>query len=112
MYDASGKELQSNRDTYRLDPFIDFLVPKNGIYTVKIYDYLYRGGPEYSYRLSIGIQPHIEYIFPPAGLPGTRQQYVVYGQNLPGSVPSSITVSYTHLRAHETRHDLVCRLLL
>src|SRR5659263_30452 len=25
---------------------------------------------------------------------------------------SSIPVSYTHLRAHETRHDLVCRLLL
>src|SRR5450756_1820263 len=25
---------------------------------------------------------------------------------------SSTTVSYTHLRAHETRHDLVCRLLL
>src|SRR5450759_4747791 len=25
---------------------------------------------------------------------------------------SQITVSYTHLRAHETRHDLVCRLLL
>ena len=23
-----------------------------------------------------------------------------------------LTVSYTHLRAHETRHDLVCRLLL
>src|SRR5450756_2970587 len=25
---------------------------------------------------------------------------------------SPMTVSYTHLRAHETRHDLVCRLLL
>src|SRR5450756_1990086 len=25
---------------------------------------------------------------------------------------SVIAVSYTHLRAHETRHDLVCRLLL
>src|SRR5450759_5029217 len=25
---------------------------------------------------------------------------------------SMTTVSYTHLRAHETRHDLVCRLLL
>src|SRR5450759_903530 len=24
----------------------------------------------------------------------------------------SVAVSYTHLRAHETRHDLVCRLLL
>src|SRR5450756_1136609 len=32
-----------------------------------------------------------------------------------GRVPSylgSSSVSYTHLRAHETRHDLVCRLLL
>src|SRR5450756_3181224 len=27
-------------------------------------------------------------------------------------VKISMTVSYTHLRAHETRHDLVCRLLL
>src|SRR5665648_1142233 len=25
---------------------------------------------------------------------------------------SGTAVSYTHLRAHETRHDLVCRLLL
>src|SRR5665648_1162744 len=28
---------------------------------------------------------------------------------VPGTI---IPVSYTHLRAHETRHDLVCRLLL
>src|SRR5450756_1707510 len=27
-------------------------------------------------------------------------------------VNATISVSYTHLRAHETRHDLVCRLLL
>ena len=26
--------------------------------------------------------------------------------------PCTYAVSYTHLRAHETRHDLVCRLLL
>src|SRR5665648_1200794 len=25
---------------------------------------------------------------------------------------ANVAVSYTHLRAHETRHDLVCRLLL
>src|SRR5450756_2699239 len=33
----------------------------------------------------------------------------------PGELPPPLTVatvSYTHLRAHETRHDLVCRLLL
>src|SRR5450756_2433072 len=28
------------------------------------------------------------------------------------TIHGSYTVSYTHLRAHETRHDLVCRLLL
>src|SRR5665648_168888 len=27
-----------------------------------------------------------------------------------GCIIGQITVSYTHLRAHETRHDLVCRL--
>src|SRR5450756_2741578 len=29
-----------------------------------------------------------------------------------GLLSTSRAVSYTHLRAHETRHDLVCRLLL
>src|SRR5450756_3060415 len=34
-------------------------------------------------------------------------------ERIPSSSPDSVkTVSYTHLRAHETRHDLVCRLLL
>src|SRR5450759_833466 len=37
----------------------------------------------------------------------------VTSPNIPfTSVRSTIPVSYTHLRAHETRHDLVCRLLL
>src|SRR5450759_81332 len=31
---------------------------------------------------------------------------------LPSAVNILYSVSYTHLRAHETRHDLVCRLLL
>ena len=35
------------------------------------------------------------------------------GQTLFGPLSVSLEpVSYTHLRAHETRHDLVCRLLL
>src|SRR5450756_3048343 len=38
------------------------------------------------------------------------------GQGLASLIPEGAAlvsaVSYTHLRAHETRHDLVCRLLL
>ncbi|MSO21762.1 MAG: hypothetical protein EXQ58_00610 [Acidobacteria bacterium] len=90
LYDASGRELQSNRDTYRLDPFVDFIVPEDGQYVFKIYDYLYRGGPEYGYRVSVGTQPHIEYVFPSAGLPGSSGPYVIYGQNLPSGRPSSV----------------------
>src|SRR5450756_1143751 len=40
----------------------------------------------------------------------------LYLKSLPGPAEAlkalQETVSYTHLRAHETRHDLVCRLLL
>ena len=38
-------------------------------------------------------------------LTGVSHIYLVIGGSLG-------PVSYTHLRAHETRHDLVCRLLL
>src|SRR5450759_5595381 len=45
---------------------------------------------------------------------GTRpRQCFTNGREPTTSVLSPFwTVSYTHLRAHETRHDLVCRLLL
>ena len=36
-----------------------------------------------------------------------------YGDEGSAAITDSMSpVSYTHLRAHETRHDLVCRLLL
>src|SRR5450756_2922700 len=35
------------------------------------------------------------------------------GKNIQHQMPGLLRpVSYTHLRAHETRHDIVCRLLL
>src|SRR5450756_2797264 len=42
----------------------------------------------------------------------TRPQLQNARLNLPGITDPVWAVSYTHLRAHETRHDLVCRLLL
>ncbi len=45
------------------------------------------------------------------------KQFVNLTENLLRSgiikmLPAKRAVSYTHLRAHESRHDLVCRLLL
>src|SRR5450759_606482 len=40
------------------------------------------------------------------------ESFRVTGDLTVKDVTKPIAVSYTHLRAHETRHDLVCRLLL
>ena len=39
----------------------------------------------------------------------SNYSFLSYPRNPPST---KVSVSYTHLRAHETRHDLVCRLLL
>ena len=50
------------------------------------------------------------------GLPGGGQAFwytnVEYLRKIAGPVYGLASVSYTHLRAHETEADLVCRLLL
>src|SRR5450756_3035450 len=44
---------------------------------------------------------------------GTRKEISAHSPESGGRTACSrVPVSYTHLRAHETRHDLVCRLLL
>ena len=53
-------------------------------------------------------------------IPNTKAYWVVdpldgttnFAAGIPYWSISVATVSYTHLRAHETRHDIVCRLLL
>src|SRR5665648_1074316 len=51
--------------------------------------------------------------FKDAKLTGSAQvEVTVNGRSEITNVPAIVAVSYTHLRAHETRHDLVCRLLL
>jgi hypothetical protein len=88
LYDATGKELDRNRDTNRRDPLLDFTPPADGVYFVEVHDFLYAGGNEYYYRLSVGAGPYLDFIFPPAGLPGSSGQYTVYGRNLPGGQPT------------------------
>ena len=83
LYDAAGKELERNRS----GGLIDFTPPAEGQYHLKVYDYLFRGGAEYFYRLAISTGSHIDFIFPPSGLAGTKSKYVLYGRNLPGGTP-------------------------
>src|SRR5450756_3130632 len=52
---------------------------------------------------------------PPGGLNALQhvlEEVSVVATRLEDAHRATHAVSYTHLRAHETRHDIVCRLLL
>lgn len=89
LHAPSGKLLVVRRDKLR-GPLIDFSAPADGEYLVKLYDSLYGGSADHFYRLAIHSGPHIDYIYPPSGLPATTNEYTVFGRNLPGGQPSEV----------------------
>ncbi|MEX0586477.1 MAG: PPC domain-containing protein, partial [Pirellulales bacterium] len=88
VLDAVGNELARGRDHERRDPVVEFIAPADGEYWIKLYDFTYRGGAEYVYRLSIDAGPQIDYVFPPAGVAGAKGKFTIYGRNLPGGTPA------------------------
>jgi hypothetical protein len=89
LLDSGSREV----DRSRHGGLLDFTAPTDGNYTLQVHDLLYRGGPEYFYRLSAGIGPHLDAVFPPAGQPGTKAKYTLYGRNLPGGTKSDFRAS-------------------
>jgi len=83
LYDSSGRELERNRR----GGLLDFTPVADGQYVLKVHDFLFRGGAEYFYRLCVSTGPRIDFIFPPAGLAGTKSKYILYGRNLLGGAP-------------------------
>lgn len=82
--DSAGRELLSDRDTLGRDPVLNFVAPADGVYFLRVYDFTFGGGDEFYYRLQVSNAPHIDFIVPPAGKPGTKSRYKIYGRNLPG----------------------------
>jgi len=84
LYDAKGKELAYD-DDYRFhpDPVLFFKVPEDGQYTIEIKDAIYRGRPDFVYRISLGELPFITSVFPMGGRAGTATTVKLSGWNLP-----------------------------
>jgi len=93
VFDAAGHELAYGGDYYGKDPLVDFTVPADGDYTVKIWDFVYGGGATNVYRLEIGSLPHLDAVLPAAVQPGHSSPVTLFGRNLPGGKPvAGITV--------------------
>ncbi|NQU21998.1 MAG: peptidase, partial [Candidatus Nealsonbacteria bacterium] len=84
LYDARGKEL-AFEDDYRFhpDPVVLFEVPKDGQYVIEIKDAIYRGRPDFVYRITIGEIPFVTSIFPLGGPAGGQTTVELTGWNLP-----------------------------
>ena len=84
LYSSTGGELERSRT----GDVMDYTAEADGHLVVKVHDFIYRGGPEFFYRLTISEGPFIDSIFPAAGVPGTKAKFTLLGRNLPGSTPA------------------------
>ena len=83
LFDAQGKELIRSNGFYSLDPLIDYALPDDGTYYLRIRDLLYRGNPDSVYRITIGVVPYNTYIYPTGGKIGNVIKTTIGGENLP-----------------------------
>lgn len=102
VYDAEGRTLGSAGADQGADSLVDFTTAAAGEYYVKVHDTTYQGSPEHVYRLSIGVLPHIDFVFPPAGLAGGGRAFIIFGRNLPGGKPSGLILDGRPLDALDT----------
>ncbi|MCG8652946.1 MAG: hypothetical protein MI861_24105, partial [Pirellulales bacterium] len=97
LYRSDGRVIAEGRRGPSGDPVISATLASDDDYFVKVHDALYRGGPDFYYRLKAGSLPHLDFVFPPAGQPGSHEQYTVYGSHLPGGKPSDFVVDGNRL---------------
>lgn len=92
LYDPNGRRVGFSRDEDRGDSLIDYTIPADGDYFVRVYDFLYAGSNDHFYRLNVHSGAYVDYILPPAGVPNTTGEFTVYGRNLPGGQASGVKV--------------------
>lgn len=97
LYDSAGKELAMSQDEElrdeKRDPFIDFDVPADGDYAVKLTDFIYDGSDQLFYRLSVTANvPYVDFILPIGVPPSSNTPITFYGRNLPGGEKTDMQI--------------------
>ncbi len=84
IVDASGRRLAADRGRLgSIDPRIDFRVPADGEYTVRVFEQTFLGGADYVYRLAIDAGPRIDFVTPAILARGSQPvAATLWGRNL------------------------------
>ena len=102
---SDSKLLASSSDYRGRDPFIDFLVPRDGEYQILVHDLSYRGG--LPYRLLVTDRPVVENVFPRAVQTGKRAELTAFGRNFPTQdIPSPWQINDLPIQQHAFTVDV------
>ncbi len=82
IFDSTGRRLAVNRSYFGIDPLIDFRVPADGSYVVKVQDLISSGSAEHYYRLDIDTGPRVAFSVPSVIRRGQASRVALYGWNL------------------------------
>lgn len=103
LVSPDGRIVMENRQGFAGDTLIVYQFPSAGPWKLRVRDALHRGGAGFAYRIGITARPHLDYIYPPAGQPGSNDEYTVYGRNLPGGQGSGVTINGQPLQQVKVR---------
>lgn len=93
LTNSAGKLLgRASSVAKKVDPILDVTFPADGEYFVRVADAVYGNGADYSYRLKVHAGPHVDFVVPPVGVPGSTSNYTLFGRNLPGGQASDVTI--------------------
>lgn len=80
IFSSDGREIKQ----VRRHPFLDFSVPTNGSYLLRLNDQIFAGGDQYAHRLIIHSGPHLDFAVPNVLVRGATNSVTLYGRNLGG----------------------------
>jgi hypothetical protein len=83
--DSRGKRLAESPEAASpgVDGLVRFTAPRDGTYSVHVFDVKFGGLQHYVYRLTVTAGPFVERIFPLGGRHGTTTSFELTGSNLP-----------------------------
>lgn len=100
LFDATGNQISVSHDHNGYDPLLDFTAAAEADFIIGVYDFVYGGGGDHTYRLHISNGPSVDYILPSAGAAGSNGTYTIVGRNLPGGKPlEGVTINGAQLQS-------------
>jgi len=104
VYDSRGRRLRVNRGYFGIDPLIDFVVPEDGDYVVRVFDLVYTGSDDAVYRLEIGNHPRVAFAVPAIVQRNKPTTVSLYGWNL--NLPTSDKVAHDEATTARLASDM------